>query len=153
MNNQQKGFTLVELIVVFAIFFIVTGAGMVRFSQFSSQQLLDSSVKDVTAFLNITRSSAASQNMLGLCNQALLRYSVRFIAPDTYRMWAYCNSTNYNLNKTQKLPKGITFDTGTSPEISFFVQTGYSPGGTLKLKGNGAVRSIIIDNSGNISVQ
>lgn len=151
--RDLPGFTFIELLIVFSLFFIITGAGMVKFSQFTTSQILNSSVGDITGFLNSTRTSAVSQTMLGTCTQTLQSYRVRISPPSTYQMWAYCNATNFPLNKPQNLPSGVTFDTGTSPEITFTVQTGYSSGGTIKLKGSVSAKTIKIDTTGNITVQ
>jgi len=148
---DSRGFTLVELVVVFAIFFIATTAGMVSFSQYSNSQILDSSSKGVAGFLNNTRSNAVTQILLGSCTGSLLLYSVRFTMPSTYSMWAYCNGTSYLL-KSERLPGGVTFDTGTSGEILFTVSTGASTGGgTVRLRGGSTIKIINVDTLGNIT--
>ncbi len=148
--STSRGFTLIEIVVICAIFFIVTTVGMVSFTQFTSSQTLQSSSQDIISILNTARINAVTQTMPGACTQQLQRYSVKFIPPITYEMWAYCNGTGSVL-KNQKLPDGVTFNTGTSAEITFLVASGLSSGGTINLKDASSTRSVQVDTAGNIS--
>ncbi len=148
-NEVQKGFTLVELLIVMGLLFVTISAGMVSFSQFSTRQVLDSAVLDMKSNLNSIRSNAVSQLMSGSCSSLLQRYSIKFINTDTFEFWVYCNSTSYLL-KRQRLSTGVVFDSGTSSEISFSVSSGISSGGIIRLRGSGVTKSIQVDTAGNI---
>ncbi len=148
----MRGFTLIELIVVFAIFFIVTAVGMVSFNQYNTVQELESVSADIASLLNSARVNAVTQTMQNLCTQQLLRYSIKITPPSTYAMIVYCNGTSFSL-KNNTLPASIIFDTGTSSEISFLVASGLSSGGTVKLKGASKTKLIQIDTAGNTTEQ
>lgn len=150
----RRGFTLVELLVVLAIFFIITTAGTITFSRYNTSQVLESSSKSIITFLNSAKVNAVTQTMPGSCTQNLQMYSVKIIDSLTYELWGYCNGTSSSL-KTQKLPNTVSFDAGTSGEITFNAGTGLSNGGSIKLSiklnGTYSTKNITIDTSGNIT--
>lgn len=150
-HSLEKGFTLVELILVFTIFFITTTVGMIAFSKYTTSQALDSSAADVATFLQTTKTYAASQSMLGGCSSGLQRYSVKFTPPSAYEMFVYCGSS-VSIKK-QTLPTDISFDTTTSSEISFTAGNGLSSGGTVKIKNSTNTENIQVDPAGNVTIQ
>lgn len=158
---KNHGFTLIELIVVFSIFFLVTTVSLVSFSNFSSSQALNSSVLDVIAVLSEAKSSASSQFLpvpsiaAVACNPAspqLNSYSIRINPPVTYSVWIYCNSSPRPFRyKERQLPSQIRFGSGTSSEVTFGAGTGQSNGGTIILIDSSRTKNIRIDTQGNIN--
>lgn len=158
---NNRGFTLIELIVVFSIFFLVTTVSLVSFGNFSGSQVLNSSALDVIALLNETKSSASSQYLplpsmpAVVCNPAspqLTSYSVRLNPPRTYSVWIYCNSSPRPFRYAEKqLPAQIRFGSGSSSEVIFNAGTGKSGGGTIILTDSARTKTIRIDTQGNIN--
>lgn len=165
MNNycrtRNHGFTLIELIVVFSIFFLVTTVSLISFGTFSSSQVLNSSVLDVIAVLNEAKSSATSQYMpvpsvpAIACNASspqLTSYSIRINPPRTYSIWIYCNSTPRPFKYKEKiLPQEVSFGTGSSGEILFSAGTGKSGSGIINMSDASRTKTIRIDSQGNIN--
>ncbi len=160
-HRQNYGFTLIELIVVFSIFFLVTTVSLVSFGNFSSSQVLSSSVLDVIAVLNESKSSSSSQFLpipsvpAVACNPAspqLTAYSIRINLPRTYSVWIYCNSSPRPFRyKEKQLPSQIRFGSGSSSEVTFNAGTGQSGGGTIIMTDSSRTKTIRIDTQGNIN--
>lgn len=150
---NNRAFTLAELVVIFAIFLIVTTVGMVSFTQYGNLQQIDSTLLEITSILNKARVNAVAQNLVSPCTSSLLRYSVRFVMPRTYDLYAYCNGSNFRINR-MRLPSSLSFDPTSTSEIDFKVSTGFSSGGVVRVRlGSTTSKNILVDGSGNISVQ
>lgn len=150
--NLREGFTLVELLVVFSIFFVTSVVGTIAFSRYNSNKTLNSASKSTVAFLNSARMNAVTQVMPTSCYQQLQKYSVRIYMPSTYEMLVYCNGTNYgNVVKKGELPAGTSFEASASAEIYFDVGTGKSSGGNIRVNNGSATKMIQIDYMGNIT--
>lgn len=147
----QKGFTLIEILAVCAIFFITTTAGAISFSQFNTSQLLDSSSKNIVSDLQNAKTNAVAQYMPNSCTQMLQMYSFNKTSSLTYETRFICEGTSFVFKK-YTLPKGLSFDNGTSDEITFLIGTGFSSGGIIILKGIISTKTIQVDNAGNISI-
>lgn len=163
---SRAGFTMVELLVVFAIFFITTTAGAVAFNQYNTSRRVESSSKDFISFINSARTNAVTQTMLGSCTQQfqltqqLKKYSVHITSQSTYEMLVYCADSNNIITSTslkqQKLPDNVNFYTGTYQEIAFEPGTGKLVDNLDKwvtIVGNNVTKTIHIDPMGNITGQ
>lgn len=152
MRSESRGFTLIELMVVMAILLIGTSVGMASFMKYGKSQDLTQASADVASWLNNAKTNAVVQSFPPPCIQLLTMYSIKTnSASNTYEMWVYCNGTSFLL-KNQKLPSGVTFDVGTSAEITFAAASGVSSGGTIKVKNVSKTNTIIIDTVGNITL-
>ena len=60
-GNLFKGFTLVELMLVFAVTGIITALGVTSFGSYNTTQQFGTSVSEFTNFVSTTRSKAISQ--------------------------------------------------------------------------------------------
>ncbi|MDE2025017.1 MAG: prepilin-type N-terminal cleavage/methylation domain-containing protein [Patescibacteria group bacterium] len=58
---HQKGFTLVELVIVFSIIALLSITGLASFSAFSQRQQLSNSVSDLRTIFNVARTRTLSQ--------------------------------------------------------------------------------------------
>lgn len=58
---REKGFTLIELIIVFTIFTILSGVGVASFVTYSRSQAVDNSLRELKTTVYTARSRALSQ--------------------------------------------------------------------------------------------
>jgi len=79
--TNQKGFTLIELIIVFSIMSILSTIGIASFVTYSHSEAVDTTMKDIKTVLFTARSRAGSQLKQGTCassNLQLQGYEVLF---------------------------------------------------------------------------
>ena len=156
---KEKGFTLIEILVVMAIISLVSVGSYVGFVQFNKQQSLTSVWDTLRNNLNEAKSKAASQVIVtSICNngsQTLVGQQVRFYAPagapHYYNLEEVCNPGGVAIVRTVYLPSNVTFTTippPTSP-LRFLIITGVVSNPTTITISNGSqARSIIIDRTG-----
>lgn len=145
-----RGFTLVEMLIVCAIFFIATTAGAISFSRYNTAQTLDVTSKNIVSFLNNARVNAVTQTIPSTCTQ-LQMYKVTITPPSLYEMYATCGATDI-LIKKDMLPNGISFKSGTSNQITFVIGNGISNSGTVIIGDATMSKNISIDTMGNITI-
>ena len=58
---QEKGFTLIELVIVFSIIALLSIAGIASFAAFSQRQILINAVANLRTILNVARTRTLSQ--------------------------------------------------------------------------------------------
>ena len=120
---KNRGFTLVELIVVFSMVSILAGMGLVSFSSYSQKQIIVQAARDLGQTINLARNDAISFIRPSSCSSgsALQSYTVNFCYlgnpsctsgfTNGYELRADCQP-QYVYQK--KLPTGVSFD-GTIP--------------------------------------
>src|SRR5258708_37050931 len=97
--NASKGFTLIELIVVFSIMAILAVAGLAAFVDFSRQQTINTVAQDVKTMVFSARSRAASQVSLCPSGQTFNGYLILFCPKPAGDACATCNiSSGYQLD-------------------------------------------------------
>lgn len=164
-KNSSAGFTLIELIVVFAIIAALSTLGVASFVSYSRTQALNSAVNDLVSILNLAKSRAQSQ-VKPSCAGPLDGYEIRLCgvsgSPTTcintidadYELDARCNGSVVSPPiSTGKLSQNVSFDPSTTTTSIFFsVLTGGVQGfGTIAMTGYSQTKNIVIDQSGNIS--
>ena len=60
-KHVEKGFTLIELMVVFSILAVLSTIGVAAFVSFSRTQTLNAAASDIKSMLNLAKSRAYSQ--------------------------------------------------------------------------------------------
>lgn len=152
--SLQPGFTLMELLIVFALMSMLTVAGVSSFLSYGKTQSLQTSVSDVVAELNLARSRAINQVKPVQCATNTLEGYLFYlnIAAGRYELLVRCGA-DYSLEK-KFLPANISFTSDSMTSVLFSVSTG-SPQWkyTTKVTGYGNTKIITVDNSGVISVQ
>lgn len=144
-----KGFTLLELLVVFGIIGILTGISIASYSTFNNTQSLQSAVRDVQNMLSTAKSRAISQVKPDVCGEAPLSgYQVVFSNP-SYTLQVVCGDTNHII-KTQSLPMGVSFAGGSAATVFFAISQGTSAPSVVTLSGYGKTKNITISSTGNI---
>ena len=138
-----KGFTLIELIIVFTVLAILSVGGIAAFVSYSQLQSLSNDRENIIAILNLAKANTTSQlKSAQTCSGALEGYSVIFTTSganaNTYNLYVRCtgNTASFPLvrevkikDTPYKLSKGITFITsGANPmnvsSVFFTVLTG-----------------------------
>lgn len=160
--RNDSGFTMVEMLVVFAILVIGSTAGIASFKRFGEAKKLDVAASEVESSLNNARINAVTQTLpqsVVPCTEPLppvppppvnLQYIVSITSATAYEMDVFYNGVCSRV-KAGKLPTGVTF-TLVPNLIYFLTSTGTSPaGGSVTLNGAYGSKQIIIDTAGNIT--
>lgn len=146
----QHGFTLIEIMVVFAIMGILSVISIAGFTVFNETQTLQTASSDVVSLLNLAKSRALSQ-VTASCPDTLRGYEVKFSLPSTYELWVKCDVSPIFI-ESKKLPKNIEFTSGTTSLFFFPVITGGGTVGQIILEGYGRSKTIDVDEVGNIKI-
>lgn len=116
LNLRNKGFTLIELIVVFSVIAIISTIGVAAFVGYSRTQTLNQASIDLSTYLSTAKSRASSQiKPAAQCTSstALDGYSVSInIVASSYSLNVVCSGSTFALT-TVKLPTGVTFNSAT----------------------------------------
>ncbi|MBI2430425.1 MAG: prepilin-type N-terminal cleavage/methylation domain-containing protein [Candidatus Levybacteria bacterium] len=159
--RNEKGFTLIELIIVIAVTAVLSVIGIAAFVSYSRTQALNAATQDVVTMLQVAKSRAQSQVIPEnhLCGTSRFAgYQVVIPLPITqgvYRLEAVfegsCTKEIGNQNK--KLPQNISFDANSSTSIKFSVLTGEaSVLGNIKINGYSKTKRITVSSSGLIRI-
>ncbi len=141
-----------ELLIVFAFIGIISMMSVVVFSSYNSSQVFGSGMSGFSSLLNIARSRAISQVKPSVCGTNPLDGYKVVITPSgqDYHLDVVCAGDHLITQK--KLPGQVSFGSGLT-SVLFDVSTGtVSAPGTITISGYGKTKSIIINNTGNISL-
>lgn len=129
---NNRGFTLIELIVVFSVIAILSTIGVVSFVSYSRIQTLQQATNDFVNVLNTAKARSISQIKPSQCNSAstLNGYVVIVnVAANFYTLNVVCSGITSSLSTTA-LPVNVSFNSATSTppttttSIFFSVLTG-----------------------------
>ncbi len=173
MNHNkfdQNGFTLIEVIVVFAIIAILSVIGVASFVSYSRIQTIESAATEISSYLVIAKSRAISQvkptAQIAQCDASSILDGYRVIicptsssdilcnAADTYVLGVRCSNVDYRL-QSGVLPKNVTYNPSPTSTSFFFpvISSGVKGSGVISLSGYGYLKTITIDTVGGIQVQ
>ncbi len=162
----SRGFTLLELIVVFSVISIVSGIGIFSFVTYSRSQTLTTATNDFVTFLYTAKSRAQSQvkpSDATACSGSLDGYEIRLcsgsttcegisdvVQDRTYVVYPRCGgATVPSLADVKTFPTNISFDTDrsktTTTSILFNTISGVVGSGVVGLPG-------IIGGPGNVQI-
>ncbi len=169
-NSLNRGFTFIELIIVFTITTILGTVGLASLASYNNSQQVVTVTSDLRNLFQIAQSRSASQVKPSQCttdltdpsaNSTLIGYEVDFCAGgvlgkpaacqanDDYEVNAQCsNGVNYILISSKKYSSDVTI---TPNHRSFFfpVLTGdVDQSGTITVSGFGKTNTITISKLG-----
>lgn len=152
--KKQSGFTLIEMIVVFAVISILSTVAIAAFVNYNKSQVLQIAASNITATLGLAKSRALSQAEPSQCinpQQILNGYEVDLTFSDnSYTLYAVCGGNHYSIQKNY-LPKNVTF--GASSQQTFFfpvIVSGVVGSGTIYLNGYSSTKTVVVDSIGGI---
>lgn len=153
----EKGFTLLELMIVFSVIAILSTIGIASFVNYSRSQSLQTAASDLALTLDSAKSRASSQVKISACSGALNGYQVDIntVSKKDYTLSVYCPEVHVIQTTTLPDNGNITFDTGqtTANPIFFPVLTGAVRGaGAIVLTGYGQSRWVCIDPRGIVKI-
>lgn len=162
LNN--RGFTLLELIIVFTVIAILSTVGITSFVSYSRSQSLQSAASDLASTLDSAKSQANSQVKPSQCSadQALDGYKVVIddpsLNPSTkYSLYVVCGQSQ--LVKTATLPDNgkikFILDPGQTTTLSVFfpiIKGGVQGAGNITLTGYNQSRCVNVSSGGVIKV-
>ena len=149
----QRGFTLIEILIVFTIIGVLTSLGIAAYASYNSLQVVQTSASDVGNMLTTARSRALSQVKPSTCGTNVLSgYQVDLSqSGSSYTLSAVCGSKQPM--KTSSLPPQVTFDVSTPASVFFAVSSGtVATPATIKVNGYGRTKTITISGTGNVSI-
>jgi len=157
---RQKGFTLIELMIVISITAILGALGIAGFSSYSQAQVLQTSTNEVTTMLNLAKSRSQSQIKLGSACDSDLKilkgYSVD-ISGNSYALTSHCLiglSELTSIIQSKTLPRNVSFTSSTFPSFFFPVRRGgVETPGQIVISSGGKTKIIVINSWGGVSVQ
>ena len=159
IKQSQRGFSLLEMLVVFVIIGLLTVTGIRSFFSYSQSQSYSSAVLDVEQSLQLAKSRALSRVKPSQCGTNSLRgYQIALsIAGSNYRLQALCGTNYYTIGTVKTLPASVTFAPGSgdsSSRILFDVSTGIVRfPGAITINGYGKTKVISVSSTGTISLQ
>lgn len=153
---DQRGFTLIELIVVFTVIAILSVIGVAAFVSYGRVQTLETSASELKSTLFLAKSRAISQ-VNDICiskAQILDGYQVDLsTSTNSYQLKVRCSGFFYPVYPITYLPKNITFDAIKTTSTSFFfpvISSGVKGAGAICLTGYGNSKTITVDPIGGI---
>lgn len=148
---RELGFTILELIVVFAIIAILSTVGIAAFVSYGRTQTLQTSVSEVSVLLNLAKSRSLSQIKPSVCSSQILNgYQVVISLPDKYEMDVVCSGFAYKI-QGKTLPTNITFNSQGTYFFPILVSGVRIQGpATIVLTGYGQQKSITLTSIGGI---
>jgi len=133
--NIQKGFTLIELVVVVTIMMILGTTGIASFVTFSRSQELNTATQNLVTIMQLAKASATSQvkPVSSLCNSGTLDGYAVTVNPsssytagsNTYSIAPVCGGTADSVTQIEyTLPVNIRFTADEPQTILFHVING-----------------------------
>ena len=153
-HTAQRGFTLIEILVVFAIMGVLSAVGFASYATFNGAQSVQTGASDVSNLLNTAKIRAISQIIPTQCSgKTLTGYQVQVtIASGQYLLNAVCSGSTY-LIQTRTLPVNVTFATGSTTAVTFAVASGTpSTLSSMIISGNGKTKTVSVTSTGTIMI-
>ena len=157
-SNRTKGFTLIELVVVFSVIAVLSSIGIASFVESSRNATLQSAVNEVTSILNIAKSRALSQTkptdlVCGITSVDSLsgyRVNINTTKPNI-SLVAVCGITPDSIQGYQySLPDGITLPVGNDSYFFPVLTHGVDHSGLIIIKGYGNKQTTITVNKSGV---
>lgn len=171
-NSQlptQKGFTLIEIMVVFTIATILAGIGIASFVSYSRSEQVNQTAGNIKLLINeakfnslsvVKTAANESGTKISCGDKSLVGYQIDVIEPDKIVMTQICNEVTPpdRTIKTITLPTGVSIiGAAPSTNCSQILFSGLSANVTgtpcaVKISGYQMSKTISVDLRGNTSV-
>lgn len=163
--KQKKGFTLIEILVVFSIVAVLSGIGIASFASYSRTQQLNQTANNIKLLVNQARFNALSAvktnkdqngNTVTCGNESFVGYSVSVIGNDQVKLSLQCTNIGALIAKSMTMPKGYAIGNGTTcVDIHFdsLSSTGSGIPCQIVLTGYNMEKIVSVDAAGNASIQ
>lgn len=162
ISLPSRGFTLLELLVVFSIIGVLAGVGFAAFTNYSRSQALDQAVQDIKIAIEKTKFNAVSSVKPASCttnNKTLNGYQIVFNpGNNSYTIYAICSSEQFQIS-TKAFPNITMVTTGPSPvttctTLSYNTLSGYEGAAcNIVISGYGRTKQVTVDSGGNAGIQ
>ncbi len=163
MNKRkfQRGFTLLEIMVVFTLLSVVSGVGLFSFLEFNQSQELNQSARDISLFFEKARANTTSFVKPAVCEDRTLEgYSVRYCGAETctdedsvYEMNVICGNEEFLSDKLELPAQIIHTNESTCTQVAFMLPQasarGSLPCTQILARGN-MTEAVSIDGVGNV---
>lgn len=161
---KHKGFTLIEILVVFSVIAIVSSVSVASFVSYNRSQALKFTTTELTTLLTQAKSRAQSQVKPDSCgNSPLEGYEVRIcglagsscLEQGTFSLLVHCGSVEEELT-TKSLPDTLQFSQADTTSTSFLFRVlhqGVNGAGNVGITGYGQTAIVSVNSAGTISVQ
>lgn len=159
---SKRGFTIIELIVVFSVIAIISTIGIASFVSYTNSQKLRNAVLEVKTALQDARSQALSQTRPNTCNGTLDAYEVRIcckssgtgcpscITSGDYEIDAICSNVAVNTS-FGTLPSDVTFSSTQTTQRTFHfvpIVGGVTNSGTIGITQSNTTQTINVTSTG-----
>ena len=107
LRKTEPGFTLIEIMIVIAVFGIMAGIAIPTFRSLLPGMRLNGSARDIFVTMNLTRMQAVAKNSTG---------NIKFNSATTYTAWVDdpLSGTKYALDDVDTLIKNGSTETGVT---------------------------------------
>lgn len=167
--KNSPGFTILELVVVFAVIGVISSVGFAAFSSYSNKQTMDQTALNLRSGINQAKFNAISQVKPESGCGTLDKYEIRICTSNNncatstnlYETYAMCSSPPLSpLVASAKRPTNVNVTTdcnGALGYIRFSLQNGIelpSTGCIITITPNFGedLRLLLVDSGGNISI-
>ena len=151
---SRKGFTLIEILIVFVISSIIVGISVNSFTSYRNSQTYNQNLSDFVNLLNNARSRAISQVKPSSCGANTLKGIEVEIAASgrVYKQNAVCG-TSIILLSEGSLSQGMSFAPSSTTRVLFNVAYGnVDTAGAIGISGLGKASTISINKIGLVSI-
>lgn len=157
-KSKIKGFTLVEMIVVFGILSIFAGMSLAYFNSFTSRKQTEVESNKLVDVLELAKKKAFSGDIPSQCTSKFLGYRVKVLF-NGYELYFNCQNTSYQLMQSYTFVSGITSSVGAGgatidfPPLTLNQSVTVTPNGAIRLTNSDASScyQITVNSAGIIS--
>lgn len=150
MTNENKGYTLIEILVALTIIALIFSIGYVNFRDFSRRQALAGTARSLMGDLRLAQeqATAGKKPAVVACNlpNELNGFNFRVTGTSSYQLEANCSGGN-SLTKAVTLPTGVSVSTPSPNPITFKILgqgTNLSADATLTLTQAGTTNTRLV---------